>query len=132
MNRIQLREIMEDQGLTVKQLAAEIFPHVNNKEMALRRVINGEQELTESQIYKLSAVTSIPVQALYNGINAKASYSDGVHTFIVGEYTAKLNTKNWTTTVYHNGRMEAREIVHAGAMPLSEYFGMLKEYFKEL
>ena len=128
MKTIDLKKLMEDLNLDPKQIAKELFPKNAYPKLALDRVVKGEAFLDTNQLSRLSLVTGVSIQSLYSyGGWDFISSPEGVITFSTGEYKAELNIAEGTTKLYHKGSIFHEEIIHSGAIPLSEYLDALNK-----
>lgn len=125
MDTINLKEIIERQELDVKEVAKNLFPGNDYPKLALDRILKNKAVLDANQISRLSAITGIPIGALYAGGQWKASYKKNLHTFRLGDFTAILDTDNWKTQMFHDDTLFHEEIYHSGGVPMSEYFKIL-------
>lgn len=129
MNRFNLPEIIEKYNLDTKKIAVELFPENKYPMMALSRVINGEALLNTEQISKLSFLTDIPINELFergDWKNLPTKASDNLMMFENGNYRAVLDRDTWITKLYHlNSIFHESVIVDGESLPLSQYFSEL-------
>lgn len=64
--RIDIRAVIDRSGLGINEVASQLFPEHQQPYQALRRVMNGEGELSESQIRRLSQITGVSITELFN------------------------------------------------------------------
>ena len=120
MQTVKVKEVIEQKGLDVRDVAQQLFPKNKFPQLALNRVMRGEAVLDADQISKLASLAGVSIAELYSG-NWKATTKDGVHVFTNGEFRAELDTKTWVTKVFHNSSMFHESIIHSGSTPISEY-----------
>lgn len=125
MNTIDLKAIIEAKNLNTKIVAQQLFPTNQYPVLALNRVIAGQSLLDSMQISKFAMLANMSIDELYTNRGWKADSKDGIHTFNNGEYLAELNTKTWTTKIYHNNSMIHEEVIHAKDTPLNQYLEAL-------
>jgi hypothetical protein len=123
MGNIDLKKIIEDNDLDVRELAAELFPGIKYPKLALDRVLKGDTYLDTNQLSRLSMFTGLPIEVLYSGTPWKttAKHEEGNITFEAGDYTAELDTENWITKVFHKGSIFHESVLHRSTIPLNEY-----------
>ena len=125
MNKFNLDSIIEQHSLDAKKVAAELFPENKYPMIALSRVINGEALLDTEQISKLSFLTGIPINQLFeqgDWKNLPTKASDNLMMFENGDYRATLDRDTWITKLYHkNSIFHESVIVDGNSVPLSTY-----------
>lgn len=126
MNNFILSSVIEKHNLDTKKVAAELFPENKYPMIALSRVINGEALLNTEQVSKLSFLTGIPINELFeqgNWKNLPRKASDNSLAFENEDYRAELDRDTWITKIFHkNSIFHEAVIVDANTMPLSQYF----------
>lgn len=129
MNKFNLSTIIDQHSLDSKKVAAELFPENKYPMIALSRVINGEALLNTEQVSKLSFLTGIPINDLFeqgNWKNLPRKASDNTMAFENEDYRAELDRDTWITKLFHkNSIFHEAVIVDANTLPLSEYFNEL-------
>ena len=121
MKTFNLKEIIEKQGLSTKDVAIQLFPSNKYPKLALDRVLAGKAFLDTNQVSKLSMITGIAIDELYIGGEWKATSAKDKLRFTTGEYVAELDTKTWITKVYHNDSLFHDAVIHSGSISLSDY-----------
>lgn len=124
MKRINIKAISKASGLSLNEIAQELFPGNKYARFSLNRVIKKETSLNEDQISRLSAITAIPIGSLFSG-DWKQRIEKDTHTFENGDYRAVLNIRKWTTQIFHKNSIAHDEIVHEPNILLSDYFDLL-------
>lgn len=125
MKTINLKNIIELQGLDTKEVAKELFPYVKYPMLAIGRILSGEALLDSDQISRLALMSGLSIAQLFSGEAWKNTSKDDVHTFTNGEYKAVFNLQTGVTQLYHLQSMFHEEIIHSKAMPLNEYLKTL-------
>lgn len=126
MRTINVKEITETRGLDIKEVARQLFPKNKYPDLALNRVMKGKNVLDADQISKLALLSGLTISELFSGDAWKSGPNkENCMTFVNGEYTAELNTTNWTTKVFHNETMFHEEVITPGSLPVSEYLSQL-------
>jgi len=126
MKTINLQNIIDSQELDTIEVAKQLFPNNKYPKLAINRILDGSAFLDSNQISKLSMLTGIPIELLYSdGKWSKAKATDGLLKFTADDYTAELNTKDWTTKLYHKDSLFHEDIIHDKSIPLSEYLSQL-------
>lgn len=126
MNKFNLNSIIEQNNLDAKKVASELFPENKYPMIALSRVINEEALLNTEQISKLSFLTGIPINQLFEQgewINLPTKANDNLLRFENGDYNATLDRDTWITKISHkNSIFHEAVIVDGNTVPLSVYF----------
>ncbi len=125
MKKIDLEKIIQGKKLDPKEVAQELFPTHKHPKLALDRVLSGDGVLNADQISRFSLFTGLPISELYSGANWTSKTEGHTHVLVSGDYTAKLDTKTWTTKVFHKGSLFHDFIIHSSSITLSEYIGRL-------
>lgn len=123
MNTLNLKNIIETNGLDKTEIATELFPSNSYPMIALSRVIKGESQLNAEQISRLSLLTGIPISNLFDGAKWK-SVVQAPSTCIVFEsesYRAELNMETMTSKIYDKDSLIHDSIVSDRFLPMSEY-----------
>ena len=96
MSTINLEEIIKNSQVNEKFLSEQLFPGNAYPMLALKRVKKGEANLDSSQIVKLSELTGINIENLFEKEGWK-SYSNpsGLLVFENGDFRAELNRTDW-------------------------------------
>lgn len=124
MRTIDLKKIIEDQGLDTKEVAQHLFPGNKYPRLALNRVIAGDAVLDANQISKLALLASVSISQLY-GTEWKSKSKKDLMIFSSENFRAELNTQTWVTKIFDNDSMFHESIIHSGSTPLSDYLNEL-------
>lgn len=126
---INLKELIEQRGLGLQEVAEILFPGNKFPRVSLKRVLNGESLLNSEQISRLAAWLGVSVDSLYKG--AWSSEFKG-ETWILtrGDYRAELSVKTGETKVFHLGSLLHESVLHDPAIPLSKYIEHLNTTIK--
>lgn len=125
MKPINLKKIIQDHGLDESILANELFPGNKYAKKALTRVLKGESELSATQISKLASLMGTDINSLFDTKTWKSKTQKDLITFEKDGYKAELNTKTWTTKVYHDKTLSHEEVLQKSSITLSEYLNFL-------
>ncbi len=125
MKKIDLRKIIQVKKLDLKEVAQELFPAHKHPKLALDRVLAGEGVLDADQISRFSLYSGIPIAELYSGAGWKSTIEEHTHVLVSGDYTAKLDTKSWTTKIFHKNSIFHEFIIHNSSITLGEYIEKL-------
>lgn len=117
---INIDRIIEQSGLDSEEIAVKLFPNLAHPRKALQRVLNGESKLDSDQIAKLSSLTNIPIQDLFND-TWKSRSSNGIITFTKGDYLVCLDNDSNITRIYKKGASFHESILHNGAISVKDY-----------
>lgn len=126
---INLRELVEQRGLRLQEVAEILFPDNRFPRAALNRVLNGKTLLNSEQVSRLAAWLSVSVDDLYRG--AWSSEFRGETCILTnGNYRAELSVKTGETKVFHLGSLFHETVLHDPAIPLSKYIELLNTIIK--
>jgi hypothetical protein len=125
MKTINIKGIIERQGLDVKEISRQLFPKNKYPRLALNRVMSGGAVLDANQISKFALLAGIDISDLYSGANWNAKSKQGVHIFTNGDFRAELNADTWITKIFHKDSLFHESIIHSGSTPLSAYLNEL-------
>jgi len=125
MQRLDIKTIATAHGLSLKQIAAELFPNNRHPKLALNRVISGDGALDENQIGKLAAMAGLSISDLYKEGSWTMESKEGEVSLTFGEFRAVLDTQNWVSRIYHSKSLFNEQIIHDRKIPLSAYIEML-------
>lgn len=100
MKTINLKSIIEANGLDAGTVAEQLFPKNKFPVLALNRLLAGGGELDAMQISKLALMADCTIENLY-GRKWKAASKESIHTFTSDDYVAHLDTDNWTVKIFH-------------------------------
>lgn len=64
--KIDVRAVIERSGKGIVEVAGLLFPKHQQPYQALRRVMQGEGELSESQLRKLAQISGMTITELFN------------------------------------------------------------------
>ena len=121
MQTIDLQKIIDAQGLLIKDLGKILFPKTKYPYLAIRRIMMGKAFLNSTQITKLSEVTGIPVNFLFNLGKWEIALQDKKMKAVSGEITAELNTESWETQLFKNGEKHLEPFKFAPVVAISTY-----------
>jgi hypothetical protein len=119
---IDIRKLMQERNLDRSTLARVLFPLNKHPNMALTRHMCGSSQLTESQIYRLSIYTCLPIEALYEEFIAwKKKEENGLVRFSRDTYSAIYSPVTGITKIYQFDSLLATHIISKSNQPLNEY-----------
>lgn len=123
LKKIQLKR----PELTTTKIGELLFPGYDWPELAVKRLLSGKSELTESQIRILSTFLAISPCELFNddGQSNWLNKSNG-NAFILqkGTYVSVYDPNKGIATILHEGK-EIDKLVVTGGCQLNEYIGLL-------
>lgn len=127
MKAINLTRLIETKNLDVQEVARELFPEAKYPKLALDRILKNESYLNSNQISRLSLMTGIPINFLYEGgeWGEANTSSNGVIVFSAADYRAELDTNSWTTKLFHKNSIFHEAVISNPSIPLSEYLSEL-------
>lgn len=125
MKKINLKKIIANQGLEEKEVAIKLFPNNKYPKLALDRLLAGESVLDANQISLFSFYSGIPITELYEGGGWKSTQKEHTHILVSGDYTAKLDTRSWTTEIFHKNSLFHEFIIHSPSINLGDYIEKL-------
>ena len=125
MKTINLKKIIEVKNLDKKEVAAELFPTNKFATLALDRVLDGKSVLDANQISRFSLYSGIPIAELYSGADWSSTIKGGTHVLLKGAYRAELDSKTWTTKLFHKDSLFHEFILHKPSISLAEYIETL-------
>lgn len=121
MNAINLRKIIDAQGIVIIELGRYLYPNNKQPYLAIRRVLTGEAFLNSEQLVILSEYTGIPINFLFNFGEWEYSLKNKKVEATSGEIKAVLNTETWETQLFKNGSSFLDPFKFAPAVELSTY-----------
>lgn len=121
MQTIDLQKIIDAKGLLIKDLGKILFPKTKYPYLAIRRIMRGKAFLSSAQVVKLSEVTGIPVNFLFNFGKWELALQDKKMKAVSGEITAELNTETWETQLFKNGEKHLEPFKFAHGVAISTY-----------
>ena len=128
MSNINLEEIIKNSGIDEKFISEQLFPGNAYPGLALKRVKKGEALLDSTQIVKLSELTGISIENLFEKGGWKTSSNkNGLLIFENGDFRAELDRTDWTTKIYHKGSLFEDMLLHDKSTPLSTFLEKIEE-----
>ena len=126
---INLRELIEQRGLRLQEVAEILFPNNRFPRAALNRVLNGKTLLNSEQVSRLAAWLRVSVDDLYRGA-WNSEFRGETCILTNGNYRAELSVKTGETKVFHLGSLFHETVLHDPAIPLSKYIELLNTIIK--
>lgn len=118
---INVKDILEKAGIPATEAAAVLFPKNKYPELALNRVLNGEAELSSTQVFRLAEMTHEPIASLYSEDYWKAKTVGERIQFERGDARVILDWESKTSRVFRGDEEIGIEIIHSPAITLREY-----------
>lgn len=119
--KIDIKGLALANGHTLKSLGEYLFPGNKYPYMALKRVIDGESELTESQIKLLSALTGETVEDLFTIKSWKAKAENEIMVFTKGNIRCLLNLNTGETKIFKDETLSFETIILTKGMTLGDF-----------
>lgn len=126
---INLKELIEQRGLRLQEVAEILFPDNRFPRAALNRVLNGKTLLNSEQVSRLAAWLRVSVDDLYRGA-WNSEFRGETCILTNGNYRAELSVKTGETKVFHLGSLFHETVLHDPAIPLSKYIELLNTIIK--
>ena len=111
MQTINLRKIIADNDLDSSVIAKHLFPTHKHARLALGRVVKGIGKLDSDQISRLSLLTGLTVEQMYGG-DVKIESDGYLLSFQSEDFTAKLNTKTYSTKLFDKHSIFHTKVQH--------------------
>tara|TARA_R100001198_G_C5197719_1_gene187969 strand:- start:495 stop:926 length:432 start_codon:yes stop_codon:yes gene_type:complete len=131
MGGINIRKLISDLNLSKKELAKELFPHNKYPVLSLNRVMKGETFLDSNQISRLSALTGVSVENLFDQANWKADIRGRVIIFTDNKFKAHLHVDTFKTEMLYEGVLFHESILHSNDITLKNYIRMLDRHVRQ-
>ncbi len=126
---IDLRELIEQRGLKIQEVAEFLYPGNKFPRVSLQRVLDGKALLNSEQVSRLAAWLGISIDSLYKR-GWSSEFKGETCILTNGNYRAELLTKTGETKVFHLGVLFHEIILHDPAIPLSQYIDLLNAIIK--
>lgn len=125
MSTLNLKLILQNTGLSEKQLADVLFPNHTHPKLALRYLVQGRRELKESEIEKLTAILSCPLDFVLNDDSWKAIMQGSEIIFKKKEYEAFYDGAANSAVLLCNGKPIGEKLFIAQTITLSDFLKTL-------
>ncbi len=111
---IDIDQIANISGLSVNEIAKELFPNNNYPTQAMSRVRKGKADLSVPQLITLSEITGISIDDILNGAQWQSVQSKlPEFKFKLGDYTVLIDTKDWRVTLFDlDSKIHETMLVH--------------------
>lgn len=109
-NEFDINQVIKHYGLSEDEVAEALFPDVRYKNIALKRIQNGEAQVNTQQLQALANLAGVLISDLFTIDNWKGITEDGCLTLIKGEYKTKLNYNGVWLSLYKNNKLIAQEM----------------------
>jgi hypothetical protein len=126
MKKIDLGKIILAKKIDADKLAKELFPSHKYPKLALDRVIKGEGVLDADQISRFSFSSGIPIAELYNQAGWTSRFEGNTHVLTSGDYSAELDSRTWTTKLFHKSTLFHSFVMHSQSITLGDYLYTLE------
>lgn len=128
MRTIDVKGIIDRQGLDPKDVAKQLFPKNKYPDLALNRIIKGINSLDAEQISKLALMSGLSISELFSGNAWKSGpVKKDCLTFENGEYYAELDTDKWVIKVFHNETLFHEEVIIPSTLPVKKFLEQLDQ-----
>jgi hypothetical protein len=119
---IDLKKLIDSRNLDKKELAKVLFPKAKHPAPALARILSGKAQMQEAQIYRLSMLSGLSIDALYyESLNWKQTVKNGLIRFTLDNYSAIYSPETGITKIYHLESLLATHVLSSPNQPLSDY-----------
>lgn len=119
---IDLKKLIDSRNLDKKELAKVLFPKAKHPAPALARILAGKAQMQEAQIYRLSMLSGLSIDALYyESLNWKQTVKNGLIRFTLDNYSAIYSPETGITKIYHLESLLATHVLSSPNQPLSDY-----------
>lgn len=128
VNTLNIEKIIQDSGLDINAVAAELFPKNKYPTLALNRVFANESQLDVDQLAKLAALLGVPTYRLLrdNTWEIKSKGKD-VLEMRMGDYKVLINYKENNSKIFHKGSLFHETLLHKNSIPLSQYISSINQ-----
>lgn len=126
---INLRELIEQRGLKTQEVAEILFPGNKFPRVSLHRILNGKALLNSEQVSRLAAWLRVSPDSLYKG-GWSSEFKGETCILTNGNYRAELSVETGETKLFHLGSLFHEIVLHAPAIPLSQYIELLNTLIK--
>ena len=131
MLKIDLYGVLKKADLGKKEIAEHLFPKNKFPVLALNRVVNGEAQLDSEQISKLAMLLGVEIQDLYVA-NWVPSHKKNKLVFNSDDFRAELDTKTWTTNIFHKDTLLHGVVLSKESVSLKEYINKLNSEINKI
>ena len=105
-----INKVIEHYKLDVDDVANALFPNVRYKNLALKRVMDGQAQIDTEQLQALAKLAGVFTRDLFSFDLWKGGTEDGCLTLIKGDYKAKLNYNGVWLSLYKNNELIKQEM----------------------
>lgn len=126
---INLRELIEQRGLKILEVAEFLYPGNKFPRVSFQRVLDGKALLNSEQVSRLAAWLGLSVDSLYKG-GWTSEFKEGTCILTNGNYRAELSVETGETKLFHFGSLFHEIVLHDPAIPLSQYIDLLNALIK--
>lgn len=125
MRAIKLDQIIKERGLSTKDVAILLFPHVGHPMNALYRILNGDAVLDANQISRLAAYLNVEISELFDGGGWKGSQKEHILTLVASDYKAEYDRNTGGVQLFHNNSLFHTDVLTSKAITFDEFIGYL-------
>ena len=125
MRAIKLDQIIKERGLSTKDVAILLFPHVGHPMNALYRILNGDAVLDANQISRLAAYLNVEISELFDGGGWEGTQDKHVLTLVASDYRATYDRQTGSVSLYHNSSLFHTEVLVTAAITFIEFIEYL-------
>ena len=126
---LNLKKVLEAKGVSKTDIDVLLFPNVKFPDRALARILDGEAELSASQVATLSEFLGMSIDEMFEPDRFRWENTlDGKHVFIYGDtFRVEVSLDTWQTVIYFRDEIIKRDNTFTGNTPLSVFFDEIRE-----
>lgn len=126
---LNLKKILDAKGVNKSEIDVLLFPNVKYPDRALARILEGEAELSASQISILSDFLGMSIDEMFEPDRFRWENTlDGKHIFIYGDtFRVEVSLDTWQTIIYFRDEIIKRDNTFTGDTTLSAFFEKVRE-----
>lgn len=119
MPNINLKRVVQEHKLNVREIAPLLFPKNKYPVLAMRRIIGGKGNLNSAQVSQLAHYCHCKIDELYtNGYTSIASRD--MLTLTTDNYIATVDKQSWRLNVFDRGDKFHDELIFDTNITMSE------------
>lgn len=126
---LNLKKILDAKGVNKSEIDVLLFPTVKYPDRALARILEGEAELSASQISILSDFLGMSIDEMFEPDRFRWENTlDGKHIFIYGDtFRVEVSLDTWQTVIYFRDEIIKRDNTFTGDTTLRAFFEEIRE-----
>jgi hypothetical protein len=122
---LDLKGIFSHYDLNAGEMADLLFPNNQHKKAALTRALKGEYTLDANQLSRLAAYIGVYTDNLFTPYWISKPAKDHILKFSSGLYWAELDTRDFTTRLFHKKSLFHTVVLAPQVLTLPEYVNKL-------